>query len=94
MARSGRAGANSRWQRTASRRSASGGRSGMSRVRLVAFALTALLFGACAHTETPSGTAQVKHIPLSHNASSTSSRSVVKPGSMSGACLIASASVP
>jgi hypothetical protein len=29
----------------------------MSRVRLVAFALTALLFGACAHTETPSGTA-------------------------------------
>src|SRR5262249_18193470 len=74
MARSGRAGAKSRWQLPASRQSASDGRSGMSRVRLVAFALTALLFGACAHTETPSGTATTS--PVASGAIGTASPAV------------------
>ena len=74
MARSGPAGANSRRQRTASRHSASDGRSGMSRVRLVAFALTAVLFGGCARTETPSGTATTS--PVASGTSGTASSAV------------------
>jgi hypothetical protein len=71
MARSGRAGANDLWMRTASRHSASDVHSAMSQVRFVVFALTVLLLGACARTDTPSGTASTS--PVASRGSGTAS---------------------